>query len=80
MNPAVLPLLVTLLNKFFPGGAAKAKEPSTVVGLAELAAVIGAGLAHFELAPDLAEPVSLVVLGLLSVYNIIRRERGVAHD
>lgn len=80
MNPAVVTLLVTLLDKFFPGGAAKAKEPSTVVGLAELAAVVGAGLAHFDLAPDLAEPVSLVLLGLFSLYNIIRRERGVGHD
>lgn len=80
MNPAVVALLVSLLNKFFPGGAQKAKEPSTVVGLAELAAVVGAGLAHFGLAPELAEPISLAVLGLLGVYNVYRRERGVTHD
>lgn len=80
MNPAVLGLLVGLLNKFFPGGADKAKEPSTVVGLAELGAVVGAGLAHFGLAPELAEPISLAVLGLLGVYNVIRRERAIKHD
>lgn len=80
MNPAVVTLLVSLLNKFFPGGAEKAKEPSTVVGLAELSAVAAAGLAHFGLAPELADPIALTVLGLLGVYNIVRRERGIKHD
>lgn len=80
MKAAVVGLLVTLLDKVFPGGAQKAKEPSTVVGLAELAAVVGALLAQFGYAPALAEPISLAVLGLLGVYNVVRRERGVAHD
>lgn len=80
MNPAVVTLLVALLNKFFPGGAAKAQEPSTVIGLTELSAVVAAGLAQFDLAPAYAEPVSLVVLGGLALYNVIRRERGAGHD
>lgn len=81
MNPAVATLLVSLVSKLFGERAAvKAQEPSTVVGLAELAAVVGAGLAHFGLAPELAEPISLVVLGLLGGYNVIRRERAVGHD
>jgi hypothetical protein len=69
------PLLGRALERFFPGGAAKAREPSTIIGLAELTMLLTAILAHFGYAPELAEPIALVVLGVLGVVNVLRPEK-----
>lgn len=67
-------LLTVLAEKFLPRGTQQAREPSTVIGLAELSAVLGGLCAHFGLAPEWAEPVALAVLGVAGAVNVYRRE------
>jgi hypothetical protein len=67
----LLQLVARLVEKLVPARARdKLGEPSTVVGLAELVAI----LAALNVPEEWRLPVALLALGGVGVYNILRRE------
>lgn len=64
--------LLNLLGYILPRGQAQAREPSTVVGVAELASA----LSVLHLSPNLSTSIASAIIALLGVYNVYRTEHA----